>query len=69
MAQPLLQFKERHRLFCVEKLRRNSRPRPVCGDVASNVGERNASLPTQRGNYGPVEIVLANCRVANQKEE
>jgi adenine-specific DNA-methyltransferase len=41
----------------------------VCRDVASNVGERNASLPAQRGNYGPVEIVLANCRVADQKEE
>src|ERR1051326_3678914 len=57
MAQPGLELEQRHRLFCIEQLRRDRGSSPVARDVASGISERNACLAAQERDQRSVEIL------------
>src|ERR1700692_367246 len=62
VAEPFLEFKQRHRLFGVEQLRGNRRPSAMAGDVAAHICSRYPRLPAGCGNQNSVHITLPdNC--------
>src|SRR3989442_8341019 len=69
MAEPFLQLEERHRLCSVKELGRNSRARPVAGDVATGVLSWHPSFFTQGGNQHLVNVVFPHTGPTITKEE
>src|SRR6516164_2087876 len=57
VAQPLLQFKERHRLLRVKELRRNGRAGSMACNVAANILSWDAGLAAQRGDDVLIEVL------------
>ena len=55
VSEPLLEFKQRKRLTCVEELRGDRRSRAVAGNAPTRVFESDASFSTEDRN---------KCRVA-----
>ena len=49
MTQPSLKFEQRHRLLSVVELAGDGGPGPVAGDVAADVGGRDARLGAEAG--------------------
>ena len=58
VSEPGLQLEQGHRLLGVVELAGDGRPGAVAGDVAADVGGRDAGLAAQRGDDRAVDVVL-----------
>ena len=69
VPEPRLQLKQGERLTRVEELRRDRRPRAMCGDPTACVFSRDASLLAQRRNVPPIPIPLRETRAPKRKQK